>query len=76
MVFLEAKDGYQVPNFKVFFSGLQMLGKHFLVKPLDTKSTRHYSICNIMRPDLYEELIRLLRNDEKNMTRFFNMIHD
>lgn len=76
MVYLEAKDGYEVPNFKVFYSGLQMLGKHFTVKPIDTKITRHYSICSIMQPDLYEELIRLLRTDEKNMTKFFNMMHD
>jgi hypothetical protein len=52
-----------------------MLGKHFLVRSLDKDRTaRQYTICNVLRPKVYDELIRLLRTDDKNMTKLFNLL--
>lgn len=42
-----------------------MLGKHFTVSTLTgTKPTRHYTICNAMRPEVYAALLRELNNEE------------
>lgn len=55
---LAACDGQVVPNFKRFYPGLSMLGKHFTVKSLaSNKPTRHYTICNVMQPDAYQNLL-------------------
>jgi len=38
-----------------------MLGKHFTVRTIEgDKPTRHYTICNVMNPPIYKELVRLL----------------
>ena len=42
----------------------------------DDATARQYTICNIMRPGLYEELIRLLRCEDKNMTHLFSLIRE
>ena len=74
-IHLQSKDKQVVPNFKHFYSGLSMLGKHFLVRTVDKDRTaRHYTICNVLRPKVYDELIRLLRTDDKNMTKLFNLL--
>lgn len=60
--FLAAEGGQPVPNFKRFYRGLNMLGKHFTVRTLTgAKPTRHYTVCNVMAPKVYKELIGLLR---------------
>lgn len=65
-----AKDQKVVPMFRRFYPGLKMLGKYYLVTNTNgTKVARHYTICNIMRPEVYAELVRLLRagmNDDVN----------
>lgn len=39
-----------------------MLGKHFTVSAtVDTKPTRHYTICNVMQPQVYSTLVSMLR---------------
>lgn len=64
VLFLHSRDNSIVPNFRRFFPGLSNLGKHFLVTTLDgRKPSRHYTVCNVMHPNVYWELIRLL-NDE------------
>ena len=45
-----------------------MLGKHFTVRSLEgNKPTRHYTICNVMNPSIYKELIKLLKNNRENV---------
>jgi ferredoxin-NADP reductase len=40
-----------------------MIGKHFLVRNIQgDKVARQYTICNIMRPQVYNELVRLLKD--------------
>lgn len=46
-----------------------MLGRHFLVRSLSNKKvSRQYTVCNVLQTEIYEELIRLLRTDETNLT--------
>jgi predicted ferric reductase len=53
-----------------------MLGKHFLIRSLDQdKTARQYTICNVMRPEIYEELLRLLRVEDVHRTKLFNFMH-
>jgi len=44
-----------------------MLGKHFLVNNIrrdnGKKISRHYTICNAMRPEIYKEVVRLLNSE-------------
>ena len=64
--FFKSHNGASVPNFRRFYPGLRMCGKHFTVKSLEgNKPTRHYTICNIMEPNAYNELIRLLKQDKQ-----------
>ena len=51
--FFESENGQVVPNFKSFFPGLRMTQKHFLVRSLEDGLHRHYTSCNVMRPELY-----------------------
>lgn len=53
-VFLKSIDNYPVVNFKSFYPGFDMLGKHFKLRCVsDKKLNRHYTICNVMRPTYY-----------------------
>ena len=61
VLYLQEATGKIVPNFKPFYPGLSMLGKHFLVRVLTgTKPARHYTVCNVMRPKVYQALVRAL----------------
>ena len=54
-----------VPNFKGFYNGFNFMGKHFLVRDLQGGArgvTRHYTICNAMRPSIYEAYIAALQD--------------
>jgi hypothetical protein len=62
VLYLASKNGTVVPNFKKFYPGLSAIGKHFLVRNLDGKKVaRHYTVCNVMRPEVYSALIQMLR---------------
>lgn len=61
-----SKDSSVIPNFKRFYPGLSMLGKHFLVNNVDGESVaRHYTVCNAMQQDVFQELVRLLSANER-----------
>lgn len=55
--------GAKVPNFKAFYKDLEYLTKHFLIRSLDGSDSvaRHYTICNAMRPDIYDAYLRGLK---------------
>lgn len=60
-VFLKSIDNNVVPNFRSFYPGVSMIGKHFKLRTSNHMQTnRHYTICNVMRPSLYEPLIDCL----------------
>lgn len=43
-----------------------MLGKHFRVSPLDNlKLSRHYTICNVMQPKIYNAYLNALKSDSQ-----------
>lgn len=56
-------EGARVPNFKTFYKDLEYLTKHFLIRSLDGSDSvaRHYTICNAMRPDIYDAYLRGLK---------------
>lgn len=62
-VFFEAKDGKPQPNFKNFYSGFHMLGKHYKLRALERNPLvhRHYTICNTMRPEVHNGYLESLR---------------
>ena len=45
---------------------MSFLGKHYLVRNLDEGSSvaRHYTICNAMRPEIYDAIINSLKPEE------------
>lgn len=59
--FMKTTGKGPVPNFKRFFPGLSMIGKHFTIKLIsrrdEVKPCRHYTICNVMQQDVYDKLI-------------------
>ena len=66
-VFLKSIDNYPVVNFKSFYPGFDMLGKHFKLRCVsDKKLNRHYTICNVMRPTYYQALVRSLKENDNN----------
>jgi hypothetical protein len=49
-------------NFRRFFPGLSMLGKHFTVKKCHVdKITRQYTICNIMEKSVYAHVLKMVK---------------
>jgi len=67
--FLKSRDGRTVPNFRRFFPGTKMLGKHFTIRTLTgLKPTRHYTICNVMQPKVYSQLVNMLTARSQSQT--------
>lgn len=47
---------------KKYYSDLSFIGKHFLVGlEMNTHLKRHYTICNCMKREVYEEYLRVLK---------------
>jgi hypothetical protein len=69
-IVFESLEGRIVPNWKKYYPNVDYIGKHFLVRNIaatDRDSVwRHYTICNAMKPEYYEALIKALKdvNDE------------
>jgi hypothetical protein len=64
-IYLKSTDGAPVQNFKSFYPGFDMLGKHFKLRSTSNqKLNRHYTICNVMRPTYYQALVKSLRNGD------------
>jgi Cytochrome b5-like Heme/Steroid binding domain len=75
VLFLQSDDSRPVPNFKRFFPGLSNLGKHFLVRSLmGNKPARHYTVCNVMHPHVYWELVKLLRGETVDSTNLMKSL--
>jgi hypothetical protein len=46
-----------------YYSDLQMIGRHFLIRALNNrKLKRHYTIANCMRKEAYEEYVKTIRS--------------
>lgn len=66
-IFLKSIENYPVANFKSFYPGFDMLGKHFKIRCISNKKlNRHYTICNVMRPTYYNSLVKSLRENDNN----------
>jgi hypothetical protein len=64
VLYLKSLGGEPVPNFKNFYPGLSAVGKHFLVRNMEGKKVaRHYTVCNVMRPEVYSSLIQMLKGE-------------
>lgn len=63
-----------VHNFKAFYKSLDYLTKHFLISSVednDSKVSRHYTICNAMRPDAYMAYLNALKPEvDPDFARF------
>ena len=55
-----SEDSQTIPNWRNWFSDIQMIGKHFLLYSQALRDVkRHYTICNVMIPENRSELIQL-----------------
>ena len=53
---------YPIERVQKYYSKISQIGKHFLVFHRDyPNKKRHYTICNCMQKDVYEEYIRVLK---------------
>jgi hypothetical protein len=61
-----------VPNFKQYFSSLNFAAKHFLIRDLSETNgiSRHYTICNAMRPSVYRGYINALADENAENSKF------
>ena len=60
---LESVSGESIPHVKAFYSELHTLGKHYLVRSTENMNKfRHYTICNVMAPKIYDEFVRCLKS--------------
>jgi len=59
---LTSQDKEIMPNAKGFYPGLEMCGKNFTVKWMENrgKAKRHYTVCNVMRLDVYKTICEIL----------------
>jgi hypothetical protein len=63
-LYLKSVESGVVPNFKRYYPGLSMIGKHFTVRSLENKKvTRHYTVSNAMRPEFIHELSKQLSDE-------------
>lgn len=62
-VFLNAiNKSKKYPQVKRYYNDLSILGKHYLVRSLgNARIFRHYTIANCMVPDVYQELVRVMK---------------
>lgn len=50
-----------VPNFKIYYPGMNTIAKHFLVRSHANKGVfRHYTVSNAMNPAVFKEYLRVL----------------
>jgi hypothetical protein len=67
-VFMEAKEGKPQPNFKNFWPGFSMLGKHYKIRSLkNTLVHRHYTICNTMRPEIHNGYLECIKANDGSL---------
>ena len=66
IIVFQSSNKRNVTNWKQYFRDLSFLGKHYLVRNLDSgvSVARHYTICNAMRPDIYNAYINSLKPEE------------
>jgi hypothetical protein len=56
----QTMDSKPVENFRDWHSGLEMIGKHYLVCSVEHPNVkRHYTICNTLIPEFYSEITRV-----------------
>ena len=65
-VVFESVSGEPVVNWKAHYDSVDFIAKHFTIKTIGSCSpvTRHYTICNTMRPDLYSAYVRAFKPED------------
>jgi hypothetical protein len=53
-------------NFKSYYPGTQVIGKHFKIRSTDKMELfRHYTVCNAMNPKAYQSYLKALKSGDK-----------
>jgi cytochrome b involved in lipid metabolism len=61
--FLETMDKEPRLNYKSYFPGMKYLTRHFWIRNMNNSQViRHYTTCNAMATDFYNELVRVLKD--------------
>ena len=64
--FFETYDREPRHNYKQYYPGIKYLTRHFWIRSLKRPDViRHYTTCNAMATDFYNELVRVLRAPEQ-----------
>lgn len=64
--FFETCDKKPRHNYKAYYPGMKYLTRHFWIRSMNnSKVTRHYTTCNAMATNFYNELVRVLREPEQ-----------
>lgn len=67
--FFETSDKEPRHNYKSYYPGMKYLTRHFWLRNMNNPSViRHYTTCNAMATDFYNELVRVLRNPDQVKT--------
>lgn len=76
IVYLQAADKTVFRSF--YPENQRYFGKHFRVTwGADLSKSRHYTVCNVMEPRLYNAYVRALeQKEELDMTVFDDSVHD
>jgi hypothetical protein len=57
----------QAKGIKRYYSEIDMIGKHFLVtSESNINVKRHYTICNCMKSEVYNEYLRVMKEFKEN----------
>ena len=57
----------QARGIKRYYSDLSMIGKHFMINPESNLNLRrHYTICNCMKKEHYNEYLRAMKQALEN----------
>lgn len=60
-------------NFRNFYEDHRVIGKHFRVElSSDANLSRHYTICNVMQPEIYDAYLNALNENERIPERVLN----
>lgn len=71
--FFETMDKQPRHNYKAYYPGTKYLTRHFWIRSMKQPEViRHYTTCNAMATDFYNELVRVLKDERPDAAETFN----
>lgn len=71
--FFETADKKPRHNYKAYYPGIKYLTRHFWIRNMNKPGViRHYTTCNAMATQFYNELVRVLKSEDPEIAKTFN----